>query len=197
MSKEMKYPIKYAILEIKEKSKISLNHEENIQGFIVSKCFVVESNVIYFSDGNFKERHKVVFPFKDIALFKTSLRNGKYNIGEKVVPKYDSNVRVYPTDEVTLLFDSYEQAKAIATKKNNEHKQKLFFKSRLSRGVNLSNWKEKFEIFSQEFELKLDFYELFEKFISDATIDMNITITTSEPETFVKVLKPINSPVKS
>ena len=73
----------------------------------------------------------------------------------------------------------------------------MFFKSRLSRGVNLSNWKEKFEIFSQEFELKLDFYELFEKFISDATIDMNITITTSEPETFVKVLKHINSPVKS
>ena len=70
MNKELNYPVKYAVLELKEVGGYSQGWEDITKGFIASKCFVVESKVKYLSDGSSKVSHKVVFPHKDYKTFK-------------------------------------------------------------------------------------------------------------------------------
>ena len=52
MYKDNNFPIKYAILELKEKGGYITNYEYIVRGYIVSKCWVVESSIKYFSDGD-------------------------------------------------------------------------------------------------------------------------------------------------
>lgn len=61
-----------------------------------------------------------MFPFKDISCLKTSLMNGEKDIGEEMILSYDSwsCLLFKNADEVTDLFDSYEEAKDIAEEKN-------------------------------------------------------------------------------
>ena len=52
MSRELNYPIKYAVLELKEKGGYLVGYKGITQGFIVSKCYVIRSNRAYNSDGS-------------------------------------------------------------------------------------------------------------------------------------------------
>lgn len=188
MNREINYPIKYAILELKKIGGLSVGYENITQGFIVSKCYVVESNVTYHSDGKSEITHKVVFPFENISYFESSLMYGEQNIGEKRIPSYDTCLRPYPINIVTDLFDTYEEAKIIAEKKNGECRRSLIHKVTIGN----SNWKEKFEELQQEFEQKLKLCNLFEKLVLEATEDMNITeqLSGDEQKPIVRVLKP-------
>ena len=87
MNKEINYPIKYAVLELKERGGWSVGYKDITQGFIVSKCYVIESSIIYNADGSYKTIHRVVFPFSDIAAFKDSLAYGKQYIGKPEIPR--------------------------------------------------------------------------------------------------------------
>ena len=188
MSKEINYPIKYAVLELKKRGGWSVGYEDITQGFIVSKCYVVESNIIYHSDGKNEVTHKVIFPFKDISCLEVSLMNSSQNIGEENIPSYDACNRPYPINIVTDLFDSYEKAKIIAERKNEECRHGLILKV----AIGNPNWKEKFEVLKQEFEQRLELCNLFERLILEATEDMNISeLSTYEQEPSVKILKPM------
>lgn len=193
MSKEINYPIKYAVLELKKNGGWSVGYEDITQGFIVSKCYVVESNIIYHSDGKKKVTHKVVFPFEDISCLEVSLMNGSQNIGEENIPSYDACNRPYPINIVTDLFDSYEKAKIIADEKNEECRHSLILKVAMGN----SNWKEKFEVLKQEFEQKLELCNLFERLVLEATEDMNISeqLSIDEQESSVKILKPMRKQI--
>jgi len=186
MSKEINYPIKYAVLELKKSGGWSVGYEDITQGFIVSKCYVVESNIIYYSDGKNKVTHKVVFPFEDISCLEVSLMNGSQNIGEENIPSYDACNRPYPINIVTDLFDSYEKAKIIAEGKNEECRHNLILKVAMGN----SNWKEKFE-------QRLELCNLFERLVLEATEDMNISeqLSIDEQESSVKVLKPMRKQI--
>ena len=91
MSEENNFPIKYAILELKEKSGYLANYKDIVRGYIVSKCWVVESSIKYFSNGESKIFHKVIFPYKSLDVFKTSLCNNSKYMGERSIPRYDFN----------------------------------------------------------------------------------------------------------
>ena len=199
MNKEINYPIKYAVLELKEKGGYLVGYEDITLGFIVSKCYVTESSIIYISDGSNKGIHKVVFPFQDIESFKMSLRNGRQNIGNAEIPQYDACGRIYPINIVTDLFDSYELAKESAEEKNEEHRCNLISKVPTPIPAKLSNtnWQKQHEELKQEFENGLEICYLFEQLVLAATRDMDISeeVTTNDQKSFVKTLKPINKQI--
>ena len=111
MKKENNYPIAYAVLELKEKGGYIDSYADITQGFIASKCYVLESSVVYNSDGSCKFVHKVVFPYNDIKGFKAAIKNGSHNIGDKEEVKYDAYGNAFPVSIVTELYDSFEVAK--------------------------------------------------------------------------------------
>ena len=199
MNKEINYPIKYAVLELKEKGGYLVGYEDITQGFIASKCYVIESDIVYNSDGSNKIIHKVVFPFNNIEKFKNSLRNGRQNIGEAEVPKYDSCDRIYPISIVTDLFDSYESAKVAAEEKNEEYIRNLLSKIPAPSPAILSivNWQKYYEESKQKFENGLEICNLFEQLILTATEDMDISeeVITDKQKTFVKTLRPIKKEI--
>lgn len=176
MRGELKYPIKYAVLELKESGGWLVEYEDITQGFIVSKCYVVESNIKYYSNGENEITHKVVFPFKNISDFKLSLQRGtSYNIDE-TVPSYDACGNPYPVDNVSCLFDSYEEAQEIAVRKNEEMKRKLISNVSLSD----ENWKVKHEKLEIDFLENLSICHQFEKLILMRTKNMNISANQAE-----------------
>ena len=199
MNKEINYPIKYAVLELKEKGGYLVGYEDIMQGFIISKCYVIESDIVYNSDGSNKIIHKVVFPFNNIEKFKNSLRNGRQNIGEAEVPKYDACGRIYPINIVTNLFDSYESAKVAAIEKNEEYIRNLLSKipAPLPATLSIVNWQKYYEESKQKFENGLEICNLFEQLILTATEDMDISeeVITDKQKSFVKTLRPIKKQI--
>ena len=199
MNKEINYPIKYAVLELKEKGGYLVGYEDITQGFIASKCYVVESNIIYNSDGSNKVIHKVVFPFQDIECFKISLRNSRQNIGNPEVPRYDACGRIYPINIVTDLFDSYESAKVAAIERNEEYIRNSLSKIPAPSPATLPivNWQKYYEESKQKFENGLEICNLFEQLILTATEDMDISeeVITDKQKTFVKTLRPIKKEI--
>lgn len=95
MNKEINYPIKYTILELKERGGYLVGYEDITQGFVVSKCYVIESSIAYNADGSNKIIHKVVFPFQNIESFKISLRNGMQNIGNAEISRHNIYIIEY------------------------------------------------------------------------------------------------------
>ena len=63
MKEKVNFPIKYAVLELTQSGGWMVDYKDITKGFIVSKCYVIEDNIIYDSDGNSKIVHKVFFPF--------------------------------------------------------------------------------------------------------------------------------------
>ena len=193
MEKEINYPIQYAVLELKTSGGWSVGYKDVTQGFIVSKCYVVESNIVYHSDGTNKITHKVVFPFEDISCLQIS-QNRIQNIGEEKIPSYDACNHPYPVQVVNELFDSYEDAKISAEEKNEEHKHNLVLKVYIGK----TNKKEQLEKLKREFEQRLKLCYLFEQLVLEATKDMRISepISNKKQGSSVKILTPIRKPIK-
>ena len=195
MNKEINYPIKYAVLELKERGGYLAQYEDITKGFIVSKCYVVQSSIEYYKDGTNRTTHKVVFPFNDISEFKFSLKYKKQRIGEENIPHYDASNNPYPINIVTELFDTYEEAKSLATLKNEEYKCNIISKVPApitSKTSNLS-WLERIKILEQEFEQTLELCNLYEQKVLEATKDMLISepLIKNKNKSNVKALKPI------
>lgn len=173
MSKDSKFPIKYAVLELKQKGGYTNNYEDIIRGYIVSKCWVVESSIKYFSSGESEVSHKVVFPYSSLDDFKASLRNnGKY-IGKRIIPSYDANDEPYPVDIVTDLFDTYEDAKAKAKEKNDALQKDLVLT--VPYKAYYPQFRISFAEVEEKFKSELAICQLFEDEVEENTKDMIIT----------------------
>ena len=198
MNKEINYPIKYAVLELIERGGWSVGYKDITQGFIVSKCYVVESNIVYHSDGSYNVIHKVVFPYSDITTFKNSLSYGGQNIGRPEIPRYDACDKVYPVNMVTVLFDSYEQAKVMAAYKNKEYRDNLVFNTPAFFSNNFlnSNWKEQLHELEQKFLQNLEICNLFEQLVLEKTKDMDTSEEVFDDKNAVKVLRPVKREIK-
>ena len=188
MIKENTYPIKYAILELKENGNYVTNYEDIVRGYIVSKCWVVASSLKYFSNGDSKLFHKVIFPYKNLDRFKMSLLNNEKNLGERIEPQYDFNYNPYPVDITEELFDSYEEAKEKAHKKNEEMKHKLVLNVRYS--ILDSRFKIALSEMEKEFLKELSICELFESLALLNTEDMELT--PNNPREDLKLLRKKN-----
>lgn len=178
MKKEINYPIKYAVLKLKEKSGYGYNSEETIFGYIVSKCYVIEKSIRYYPDGTNKLFYKVVFPFKDISEYKANLYYNyeTQDIGNENIPIFDRYRNVCPIDIVSNIFDDYEDASEVSKEKNEELKSKLISEIPIS----LTNLKSKIDDFELLFSLRMNTCHKFEKIVEMKTQNMNITINQSK-----------------
>lgn len=180
MNKEINYPIKYAVLELKERNSYLDEYDDITKGFIPSKCYVIESDIIYNPDGSNKMVHIVVFPFQDIKSFKISLGN----LGKANIPNFEEYGTICPINMVTDLFDNYENAKIVTEQKNEELKYKLLSKYTSS---NLS--KLSYENYKHRIENGLEICYMFEQLVQIETENMGIS---EEPTTNkLNILKPI------
>ena len=191
------YPIKYAVLELKERGGWSVGYEYITQGFIASKCYVIESSIVYRADGSNKIIHKVVFPFSDIETFRTSFSSGKQNIGKPELPRYNACDEIYPITIVTSLFDSYESAKALANEKNEDYKQNIIFTTPTPVGSYLMGNNNLHNVLTANFEKTLEICNIFEQLVLEETEDMDISeeLFMNEQKSFVKILKPIKKSI--
>lgn len=171
MSKELKYPIKYAVLELKEQGGWLNGYEDITQGFIVSKCYVVESRLKHFSSGKSELTHNVVFPYKNIANFRLALQRGVSYCDTGTIPSYDACGNPYPADVVSNLFDSYEEAQLSAFESNETLKRRLI----LQVSISDEDWREKYAKLQQELSENLTLCQKFETFISAQTETMNVS----------------------
>ena len=178
MEKENKYPIKYAVLELKEKGGYLVGYKDIARGNIVSKCYVLESTIRYTSDGGSNLFHIVVFPFSNLETFKRSLRNQSQYIGEKTIPRYDFDNDPYKATVVSELFDTYEEAKEKAQAQNEKMKSQTILEiSYHTSGPNLTQAIADYE---QEFTKHLAICQSFEELALLKTEDMNITPSMSK-----------------
>ena len=58
MNNELNYPIKYAVLEVKENGEYVTSSDNLVKGYIVSKCYVVKSILDYLPNGNMTIKHQ-------------------------------------------------------------------------------------------------------------------------------------------
>lgn len=110
------YPIKYAVMPIIEQTGWypglnELEREYGVVCYIVSKCYVVGREEKYNRYGNTICEYKVVFPYKKDELHRYLLR---------VEPDYDFYGRCSNYINVDKVFDSFEEAREDASKKNNK-----------------------------------------------------------------------------
>ena len=187
MSGQVYYPIKFAVLELKEKGGWTEGYKDINKGFIASKCYVMESDIIYDADGSCRLVHKVVFPFDNYSLFKQSLSGQIRDIGVGTIPSYDMYNNPYPITIVEDLYDTYEDAKAAAISKNEEFKENLGTQV----STNDIGWEFKLQLLQNNFDSEIRINDLFEEQIAERTRSMSVT---SEPKDVqIKALRPLKN----
>lgn len=188
MNTEINYPIKYAVLELKEKGGYDVGYEDITCGFIVSKCYVIESSIRYRPNGRNEVTHKVVFPFDDISALKRCFP--KHYIGQEVIPSYDYYDQPYPVRQVANLYDSYESAKIEAEERNGKYAQDRVLKKSLVPG---SDWEKIENSVKQEMDQELQMCYLFEQLALEKIQDMKISkpLSTDKSKSLLRILKPI------
>ena len=84
-NQELKYPVKYAVQELTQYGGWENSFVDTIKGYIVSKCYIVETNTMYYADGKEQTSYNVVFPYQDIEAFQKSIENGlsEKNLGTR------------------------------------------------------------------------------------------------------------------
>ena len=152
------YPIKYAVLKVE----VSDKDIKRTLGYIVSKCYVVESFSRIDKEGNTRNGYKVVFPYNNINNYENTKRN---------IPYYDANGNAYPLNIVTNLYTDIKRANKIAKLKNKMLLSRLIGMKLL----NSNNIKEDEYNIKREFNNNLSECKIFEAFINDNTKDLNIT----------------------
>ncbi len=187
------YPIKYAVLELVERGGYSVRYANNVQGFIASKCYVIESSLLYCSDGSSKTIHKVVFPYEDIDLFKSTLKNNNPYLGTPQIPRINACGEVFQINEVTDLYDTYESAKAAANEKNDKYKRNIlmYTTSPCYYKTSDTDFIKHYEDLCDSFNKSIEICNLFEQLGSEETKDMELSEAAENEELYIKKLKPI------
>lgn len=177
----MSYPIKYAVEELKVDGGYEYGYEEITKGYIVSKCYVLESRLNY---GNNHTTYVVSFPYDNFDSFVSWYYRNSYNYNFDIYKHYYEQRRKpdrellrdeYPRHIICELFDTYEEAKDLADSKNS-----------CLRGKILTNTgSAAYEKRSKEFNNMMEICGEYEKFIFANTTDMAISHIESE-ETYSK-----------
>ena len=169
--KNLNYPVKYSVLELKENGGFMNHYDEIVRGYIVSKCYLVESSTKYYVNGESEQVYKVVFPYTNLEKFKSKMSYSNSDLGEPTYPRYDNNGNVCNYQVVEDLYDSYEQASAIAKYKNGKLHSRFF--SMIS--ILDSDWKGKLDTFERDFCEELAICDAFEKVIEKNTDNMEVS----------------------
>lgn len=162
MNEDLKFPIKYAVLELKSPGGYSTNYEDVTEGFIVSKCYVVGSEVKYFPTGEAKVTYKVYFPYDDIENFMFNGRDVIRMLGIDACNNY------YSVHIVEGIFDTYEEAKEEA-----DHRNKCLKSLAIVRATFAEDTVK--ETIIDNFEQKMQLCQKYEDFIAENTKGMKVT----------------------
>lgn len=163
MENKLKYPIKYAVLELKTKGGYLQNYEDITVGFIVSKCYVVEQKATYLQNGTSITSYKVVFPFKDFDNYKYRLLRGITPNENEFIPEYNFYGECSNADIVPDIFDTYEEANELASHENQNKKSKIVAKI------------VEYDKVLKEFNENLAICQSYEQLISEKTKEMFVT----------------------
>lgn len=161
---ELKYPVKYAIMPIKEQCGFShgmheLEAEYKVVANIVVKCYLIGKTKSYSSDGTIENDYEVVFLYKR-----------KQEGFERVIPEYSIYNQCTNSNFVNKLFSNYEDAVEAAEKLNDE------ILRRSTRGLSQDEREEA----TSEHYYKINRYKMLEKSFEDDTIDVEITADYDE-----------------
>ena len=158
MSEVLNYPIKYALLKLKK--------EDKELGYIVSKCYILESFEKYNKNGESKIGFNVVFPYSKIKSITDKVLSFDEN---RIIPSDTDNNSI---DVVDILYDDFYEAKKHAYLKNKE-----LLNMTITSNVSFSkdDWKEQVLKIKKNFNNNISLCKEFENFITDNTMDMNIT----------------------
>ncbi len=174
VKKELKYPIKYAVMPIEEQigwypGLNELEREYDVVVNIVSKCYVIREEKEYLQDGTFKIKYEVVFPFQ---------KKDKIYIGgfEPVIPEYNFYSQCTNSIFVNQLFNSFDEAQVVADQANEEI---------LHHTIGILPYNEDFQknlkVTKEKHQETLDRYKKIEETIEQKTCDMKIIKTYSFP----------------
>ena len=161
------YPVKYAILELKERKGWADNYKYETVGFIVSKCYVLDSNIKYYRDGSQRLSYEVEFPYRNNPDYEISLKH----IYEVPNPTRDISGYCNTADTVFMLFESYEEALLYADEKNQKLKNDICLKLYVFE----RNWDEKYEKLKNKFDEKQLECKKIEEWILNHTTLMKVT----------------------
>ena len=153
------YPIKYAVIPMIEQigwtsGLHELEREYGTVCYIVSKCFLLNEEIIYDKEGTSKKRYKVKFPFSE---------DSYYPRWEREDPIYSFNGDAIDVLSVDKVYDNYEEAK-----EEKEYKNIVLRTNRLS----LFMSEEENAKSVNEFNNTLEYYNKLESLIEDNTKDL-------------------------
>ena len=163
---DLRFSIKYAVLELKSKGGYSTNYEDVTEGFIVSKCYIVGMEVKFLPNGEAEVIYKVFFPYDDIENFKRMTFMGIPYFEERKQLGINACNDYYPIHIVESIFDTYEEASDVARIENED----LFRKITL-----LYDWKKKYDELKEKYKKNLVNFSFYEQYIKENTKDMMVT----------------------
>lgn len=107
---ELNYPVKYALMPVREQIEFKSDREYEIVMYIVSKCYLISEKKIYSGDGKRRYSYEVVFP-----IVIDDVRNVSVSL-----PQYSNDGHCVNSLLVERLFDDFDEASKLATKKNQK-----------------------------------------------------------------------------
>ena len=159
MKEDMKFPIKYAVLELVEDGGYLNNYEKVIKGYIATRCYVVEDVIKYKADGTNYELFRVFFPNKNLEAFEDHLKSGKeYEINHENI-QFDLYGNMKNLDVVYALYDRYEDAKKMADYRN----EKYMFETIYTNVILDENYEKNAEKIKKEMSYEFDICDQFEE----------------------------------
>ncbi len=167
------YPIKYSILPLNP-TKGSRNYglkckEDEIEGYIVSKCYVISCTVNYYYKDEPNLMYEIIFPYEKYGSFKENEK--KYleasNTGMPMGDDY-----IGRTTLVTRLYDTYEEAQEAAAIANDHLLDMKLAKH--SPTTTTSQYREQCKEIIQKFKNDLKTCKKYEELITSLTKNMNV-----------------------
>ncbi len=154
MKEQINYPVKYSVQEV---SYTNSNGKNIIMGYIISKCFIINSNKL-------NEKYRVIFPFNDINRYKTGL-------SKMIIPTYDTDSKFFKFYKIAIVDNIYDTYKDALQEKNEKNESLL---------IDLNSLKNSY-IFSDYYRLKYEYIDnitacnIYEELINIDTEELEIS----------------------
>ena len=173
------YPIKYAVMPIIEQTGWypglhELEREYGIVCYIVSKCYVVGREEKYNRYGNTICEYKVVFSYG---------KDNQYGDLSRVEPEFClMNGRCNNSTNVDKVFDSFEEAREDANKKNKEILSREFSFIRLD-----DDYQKNVSLVREKREEIVNYYQVIEGMIEENSTDLVVNDKVKEQSVIVEL----------
>lgn len=179
MENKVKYPVKYAVLELKVNGDWKIDYKDKTIGFIVSKCRVVSQTIRYLEDGTSVSSYQVVFPYKNVEEYKNRI-SGNLSLDENErIPNFGSYGNCLNATVVSEIYDTYDEAAEAAEYENSSIESCVYV---LCNQPSCYNCEEKL----REYETNMELCKSFERDILEATKELPITSESISVKQFIK-----------